>query len=323
VTVDAMGGGLGAITSTPAGITCGADCSEAFPEGATISLRATATTGSMFAGWSGGGCSGTGDCTVTVTADLAITAMFVASDSLVVTVTGNGTGSVTSSPAGIVCPGDCGENYALGQTVTLYASPGIGSRFAGWSGGGCSGTGSCFVSTNSPAAVTATFTLNQYTLTVARAGTGTGTVTSTPAGISCGATCSQLVNSGTSVLLNAAPAAGSTFIGWSGGGCSGTGSCSVTVTASTTVTASFGGSGGGSLSCSTLTNVISCSNGSIPEINLGPITSTACHDSCQTALPQSGVTVGCWVLASNGNCYCRSGVIATTTSGGQPGGTCN
>ncbi len=44
--------------------------------------------------------------------------------------------------------------------------------------------------------VTATFAPITYALTVTKAGTGTGTVTSSPAGISCGADCSQAYASG-------------------------------------------------------------------------------------------------------------------------------
>src|SRR5438445_3261711 len=68
-------------------------------------------------------------------------------------------------------------------------------------------------------------------LTIAKAGTGSGTVTSTPAGITCGTSCSGSYASGTAVTLTATPAAGSTFTGWSGGGGSGTGSCRGTVAA--------------------------------------------------------------------------------------------
>lgn len=57
-------------------------------------------------------------------------------------------------------------------------------------------------------------------LTVVKAGAGTGTVTSTPAGIDCGATCSTSLSFGTSVVITAAPALGSSFDGWSGD-CSG------------------------------------------------------------------------------------------------------
>ncbi len=78
-----------------------------------------------------------------------------------------------------------------------------------------------------------------FSLAVVRAGTGNGTVTSAPAGITCGTSCSASYNSGTSVTLSAAAAAGSTFTGWSGGGCSGTSSCTLALTATTTVIATF------------------------------------------------------------------------------------
>jgi uncharacterized repeat protein (TIGR02543 family) len=86
--------------------------------------------------------------------------------------------------------------------------------------------------------VTATFTLQTFTLTVARAGAGIGTVTSNPSGISCGADCSEVYNSGTVVTLTATPAAGDSFAGWSGA-CTGTGSCQVTMTQARSVTATF------------------------------------------------------------------------------------
>jgi hypothetical protein len=48
--------------------------------------------------------------------------------------------------------------------VTLTASATAGSAFTGWSGGGCSGTGTCVVTMNAPVAVTATFDLMPATL---------------------------------------------------------------------------------------------------------------------------------------------------------------
>src|SRR4029079_17796177 len=57
--------GTGTVTSSPAGINCGSDCSEAFVSGAIVSLTATAPAGSSFAGWSGA-CSGTATCQVTM-----------------------------------------------------------------------------------------------------------------------------------------------------------------------------------------------------------------------------------------------------------------
>jgi len=77
------------------------------------------------------------------------------------------------------------------------------------------------------------------TLTVNKEGTGTGTVTSSAAGINCGSDCSQVYKAGNVVTLIATPDSGSTFAGWDGGGCSGTGTCSFTINAMATVTANF------------------------------------------------------------------------------------
>jgi hypothetical protein len=74
------------------------------------------------------------------------------------------------------------------------------------------------------------------TVTVTR--TGNGTVNSSPAGISCGTTCSGLFPTGAPVTLTAAPASGSTFSGWSGA-CTGTATCTVTPNANVSVSATF------------------------------------------------------------------------------------
>jgi hypothetical protein len=78
--------------------------------------------------------------------------------SIAVSKAGTGTGTVASTPAGIDCGTDCNESYAGGTVVTLSATPGSGSRFDGWSGGGCAGIGSCTLTGNSSLSVSATFT---------------------------------------------------------------------------------------------------------------------------------------------------------------------
>lgn len=85
----------------------------------------------------------------------------------------------------------------------------------------------------------------QHTLTATLAGSGAGTVQSSPAGIeACTSTCSHAFNDGTKVTLSATPDGYSTFAGWSGGGCAGTGACEVTIGTETTVTATFNTSAG-------------------------------------------------------------------------------
>ena len=82
------------------------------------------------------------------------------------------------------------------------------------------------------------FVINpSFTLTVIKS--GNGTVTSTPLGIQCGSDCSEPYVSGSIVTPTATPGENFTFLGWSGGGCSGTGVCTVTMDASKSVTATF------------------------------------------------------------------------------------
>src|ERR1700678_1438904 len=245
LTVTEAGTGTGTVTSTPAGIACQPTCIANFASGQVVALSATAAAGSTFAGWSGAGCSGTAGCSVTMTAAQAVQATFNKSATnvaLTVTEAGTGTGTVTSAPAGIACQPTCVANFASGQVVALTATAAAGSTFAGWTGAGpCEGTEVCMFDITVATSVTANFTKNvtNVTLTVAETGTGTGTVTSAPAGIACQPTCSASFASGQAVALTATAAAGSTFAGWSGAGCSGTAGCSVTLTAATTVTAMF------------------------------------------------------------------------------------
>ena len=81
---------------------------------------------------------------------------FVAVHTLSVSKAGEGSGTVTSDPAGIDCGEDCSEGYEEGTAVTLTATPDQGSTFDGWSGD-CTGTGACEVTMDAPHEVTATF----------------------------------------------------------------------------------------------------------------------------------------------------------------------
>ncbi len=87
--------------------------------------------------------------------------------------------------------------------------------------------------------ISASFAINTFTLAVEKTGTGNGTVTSLPVGIACGADCSELYSSNTSVTLTPSPSADSIFVGWDGGGCSGRSICVVTITNNVSVTAEF------------------------------------------------------------------------------------
>ena len=73
------GNGSGSITSDSGFIDCGPSCSSAnssYTPGASVTLTAVAAEGSVFDGWSGGGCSGTTVCKVTMTKSRSVTASF-------------------------------------------------------------------------------------------------------------------------------------------------------------------------------------------------------------------------------------------------------
>ncbi|GAM10754.1 hypothetical protein OR1_03051 [Geobacter sp. OR-1] len=72
------GTGSGSIQSLPSGINCGPDCSGRFALGTVVTLKAVAAPNSQFSGWTGGDCSGTGECSVTLGADVTIQAEFSA-----------------------------------------------------------------------------------------------------------------------------------------------------------------------------------------------------------------------------------------------------
>jgi hypothetical protein len=131
------------------------------------------------------------------------------------------TGEAAPLPANTASPG---------MLLFSVSCPSVGSCMAA-GGYGTGSTGEGLLIGGSPAAVE---------LEVSTNGSGSGTVTSTPTGIDCGSTCSASYDAGTSLTLTAVPSARSQFSGWSGGGCSGTGSCQPNTSISDqTVTATF------------------------------------------------------------------------------------
>ena len=160
-----------------------------------------------------------------------------------------------------------------------------------------------------------------FALTVVRSGTASGSVNSTPWGISCGTDCSEGYAGGTSVTLSAAAAAGSTFDGWSGGGCAGTGSCGVLVTTDTMVTATF------SLAVSEAPPAVALwvnkagkGYGSVSSSPNGIACGTDCTESYPsgtsvtlTAAPDPGSAFAGWSGACSGKGMCAVTLTADTS----------
>jgi len=128
-------------------------------------------------------------------------------------------GSVSSDLPGIECGSTCSHAFENGATVTLTATPASNYSFTGWSGGGCSGTGTCVVKMFEDAEVKAGFAPVpigpiSHTLTVSKTGAGSGKVVSAPAGIDCEATCQAVFGEGVTVTLEAVTA--NAAVTWSG-----------------------------------------------------------------------------------------------------------
>jgi hypothetical protein len=212
-----------------------------YEEGTEITVIAEPEEGSEFVEWSGECDSVVGnECEVEMDADKTVKATFdlepTPEFSLEVNTDGTGEGEVECK-VGVGPVESCEAEYEEGTEVTLIPEAETGSEFIKWSGG-CTGSGACKLTMNADKSVTATFDLEpeltpEFELTIIKAGTGSGSVT-------CNAgACASTYPEGEEVTLAAIAASGSTFSGWSGASCSGTGSCVVTIEEDITVTAAF------------------------------------------------------------------------------------
>lgn len=254
LTVQLDGSG-GSVSSSPAGISCGTDCTEDLPRDAVVRLTAQAPRGTRFTGW-GGACSGTDDdCVVTMSQARTVSASFAPAPTrtLRVTIAGSPDGRVVSAPPGISCtqetPAGCSATYLDGDEVVLSAGSvdGTSSRFRQW-GASCSGSGDvCTTTMDQDRVVSAEFTdlgpVPVPAIAVTNAGAGSGRVTSQPSGIDCGRLCTAEfpgLNPFAQATLTANPAPGSRFAGWTGSrNCGVAATCQLTLQGRRALTATF------------------------------------------------------------------------------------
>lgn len=76
---------------------------------------------------------------------------------LTVQLSGEGSGTVISSPEGIDCPATCSAEFVQGTSVALTVSPAAGSAFSSWSGTCAGAANSCTITAAENASVTAAF----------------------------------------------------------------------------------------------------------------------------------------------------------------------
>ncbi|HEY5937245.1 MAG TPA: choice-of-anchor D domain-containing protein [Kofleriaceae bacterium] len=211
----------------------------------------------------------------------------VGASRLSITRLGVGSGTITSAPAGLDCGSTC--TGLFGGSVVLTAVPQAGSTVTSWSAPGCTGNVCTLAASTIARTVTVTFGAGpSHTITVTRDGTGTGAVTSSPPGISCGATC-QNTFAGLTVLT-ATPTSDSTFIAWSDRQCGTSSSCTIPAgTDPRTITATFGPRCQGT--CGTLSLTIAGDGSGDVRINKNGNPVAACASSCTVTVPTGPLTV--------------------------------
>ena len=178
-----------------------------YDTGTAVTVTARPNIGYRFGSW-GGACTGTGACTVTMSAARTVAANFIRTWGLVATPAPRGGGTVTGS-----------GTFDEGASATVTASANTGYTFAGW-GGACTGTGACTVTMTEHRFVVAHFSASSgtFNLYVRAQPANAGTVTPAMDGTH---------TAGTSVTISATANAGYEFAGWTGG-CA-TASCSITM----------------------------------------------------------------------------------------------
>jgi uncharacterized repeat protein (TIGR02543 family) len=212
VTLD-MGGAVGTsgvTSSTGAGCAGPLTSCDLFAlQSSTVTLTPVPADRWEFRGWTGACGATSGPCTVTMDQARSVTASFGPMPVLMVNVlTGGG---IISSPPGISCEPKCFNTFGSGTTVTLtpVAKPGL--VFDQWLGD-CSGDApTCDVVMNGDKSVAALY--NEAIASVSIE--GQGTVTSDRGGVDCPEACESDSVSGP-ISFTATPAAGWSFLGWSG-----------------------------------------------------------------------------------------------------------
>ncbi|HBG04174.1 MAG: hypothetical protein A2075_16045 [Geobacteraceae bacterium GWC2_58_44] len=140
--VSISGTGNGTINSSPSGMSCAAGTCSANFAGGTVTLLQTASSGSLFAGW-GGACSGTGACSVTMTASRSVTATFNKAPKAMIGTAGYGSLNLAygaaSSTAGVVTTimsldGELMETLSLNLGKQVVLKGGYSENFLSRSG---------------------------------------------------------------------------------------------------------------------------------------------------------------------------------------------
>ena len=188
-----------------------------YDSGTNATVQATPAAGYRFDHWSGDLTGSTNPTSLTMTANKNVTANFVLISYTLTTAASPTTGGSISGAG----------SYSSGANATLQAAPVAGYRFDHWSGDLSGNTNPTTISMSANKSVTANF-IQQFTLSTSISPTGGGSVSGV-----------GTYDTGTTVTVQATPAAGYIFSGWSGALSGSTNPTAVTMTTSKSIIANF------------------------------------------------------------------------------------
>ena len=123
--LDLTGAGSGTVVVTP-GFVCSSQCSHNYAKGANLTLTPKPAAGSVFSGWTGAGCSGTGPCTFTLSTQVSVTADFELAPDFSVSASDLSPATVSpgqSATATITTSGIGGFGSSVSFTCSVSPSP--------------------------------------------------------------------------------------------------------------------------------------------------------------------------------------------------------
>ncbi|AYB33592.1 InlB B-repeat-containing protein [Chryseolinea soli] len=193
-----------------------------YAAGSTPTITATPAAGYAFTGWSGDASGAASSTTVTMNSSKSVTANFQVIKYTLAT---------TASPAGGGAVSGAGS-YDAGSAALLTATPATGYTFIGWSGDATGNASSVTITMSGNKTVTANFqaqsSATKYTLATIASPSAGGNISG-----------AGTYDAGSVTALTATPAAGYTFIGWSGDATGSASSTTITMSGDKTVTANF------------------------------------------------------------------------------------
>jgi len=245
-----------------------------YPPGTIVQLTAIPDIGWIFSHWSGDLSGNSNPTTITMNSNKIVYANF-SQNEYTLTVTIVGSGIVNKNPNQ--------PTYHYGDIVTLTAIANTGWAFSGWSGDLTGSTNPTTITINGNKSVTATFTQNEYILTIVIE--GSGIVNKNPD--------QTTYPYGTVVTLTAVPSTGWSFNHWSGDLTGNNNPENITMNSNKTIIANF------TINYYTLTTNIQ-GNGTV---NKNPNQTTYPYGTIVqlTAIPEPGWTFNHWSGDLTGN----------------------